>query len=68
MRTSPDIYKTREGNLITVGQDYKIFSIPPEGAKIWTGYDYKKQEWVYRGKKDTRSSEELKRDYQIKRL
>lgn len=27
--------------------------------KLWSGYDYEKQEWVYEGKKDTRTLEEL---------
>jgi len=29
-------------------------------GKLWNGYDYEKQEWVFEGKKDTRSLEELR--------
>ena len=55
MRTSKDEYKTKEGNIIAVSQDVK----PPEGSKIWNGYDYKNQYWVYQGEKDKRTLKEL---------
>jgi hypothetical protein len=56
MRTSNDEYKTKEGDIISISQD----TIPPEGAIVWNGYDYKNQMWVFEGKKDTRTIEELK--------
>jgi hypothetical protein len=51
MRTSNDEYKTKEGDIISISQD----TIPPEGAIVWNGYDYKNQMWVFEGKKDTRT-------------
>lgn len=57
MRTSNDIYKTKEGQLIEVDQ----MTEPPTGSIIWQGYDYTNQYWVFKGKKDTRTLEELKK-------
>ena len=56
MRTSKDIYKLVNGKLMAFSQDV----YPPVGAKIWTGYDYKNQYWIYEGKKDTRHLKELR--------
>lgn len=33
---------------------------PPEGATLYHGYDYENQYWVYEGKRDTRTLEEIK--------
>jgi len=56
MRTSKDIYKMANGKLLSFDQMTEI----PQGATIWSGYDYENQEWVFEGKKDTRTLEELK--------
>ena len=56
MRTSKDQYKTKKGNIIAVSQNEKA----PEGSKIWNGYDYKNQYWVYQGKKDERTLVEIR--------
>ncbi len=56
MRTSCDIYKTREGIMLQVSQ----METPPVGSVLWHGFDYEKQYWVYEGKRDTRTLEELK--------
>jgi hypothetical protein len=55
MRTSNDQYKLSNDSIISIGQSTQ----PPKGAVIWNGYDYKNQYWVFEGKKDTRSLEEL---------
>jgi hypothetical protein len=47
MRTSPDFYKTREGEIIGVWQNVK----PPEKSVLIYGYDYNRQKWVLDGKK-----------------
>jgi len=57
MRTSKDEYKLSSGEIIALSQNEQ----PPENAKIWNGYDYKNQYWVYQGKKDTRTLEELRK-------
>ncbi len=57
MRTSRDIYKLPSGVLVAISCDTK----PPEGATIYMGYDYINQYWVYKGKRDTRTIEELEK-------
>jgi hypothetical protein len=47
MRTSKDVFKTKDDRFIAVSQDEK----PPVGSKIWNGYDYKNQCWVREGLK-----------------
>ena len=56
MRKSNDVYKMPNGELIEINQ----MTQPPENAKLWQGYDYEKQEWVFNDKKDIRTLEELK--------
>ena len=56
MRTSNDEYILPDGKIISLGQDQK----PPQEAKIWNGYDYQNQYWVYQGKRDTRTLAELR--------
>ena len=56
MRTSNDTYKLLDGSYIEINQSTN----PPVGAKIWNGYDYKNQYWVFNGKKDTRTLEEVR--------
>jgi len=56
MRTSKDEYRTLDGHIVVVSQDEK----PPINSKIWNGYDYDKQEWIYKGEKDTRTIQELR--------
>ena len=55
MRTSKDIYKTKSGELYEVGGG----ELPPPFSKIYTGYDYQNQCWMFEGKKDTRTLEQL---------
>lgn len=55
MRTSCDQYKLSTGELVNVSQMHT----PPEGAVIWNGYDYEKQQWIFEGKPDTRTLEQL---------
>lgn len=54
-RTLNDVYKLANGQLIEVGQNEQA----PPLAKLWHGYDYNNQYWVYEGEKDTRTLEEL---------
>lgn len=56
MRTSKDIYRLRTGELVAVSPSEQ----PPHGATLWSGYDYTAQCWVYEGKRDTRTLEELR--------
>ena len=56
MRTSKDIYKLPNSELVAINQ----MTEPPQNAVIWRGYDYNKQYWVFDGKKDTRTLEQLK--------
>ena len=56
MRTSKDICKLPDGRLMEVDHT----TDRPENAVIWNGYDYDKQQWIYNGKKDTRTLEELR--------
>ena len=56
MRTSKDEYKLLTGEIVAISQSEQ----PPEGARIWNGYDYEKQCWIFNGEHDTRTLEELK--------
>jgi len=64
MRTSKDEYILPDKTIIALSQNEQ----PPKDAKIWNGYDYKNQHWVYQGKKDTRTLEKLKTDDWIARI
>ena len=55
MRTSNDTYKMSDGSLKNIDQ---ITSIPLN-ATLWQGYDYINQYWVYEGKRDVRTLEQL---------
>jgi len=56
MRTSKDEYVLLTGEIVAVSQSEQ----PPQGARIWNGYDYQKQFWVHEGERDTRTLEELR--------
>jgi len=56
MRTSKDEYKTKTGEIVAISQNEQ----PPQGAKIWNGYDYENQCWMHNGRKDTRTLEQLR--------
>ena len=56
MRTSKDEYKMPNGEIVAISQ----IEQPPEGARIWNGYDYINQCWIFNGERDTRTLEELK--------
>lgn len=51
-----DEYKTKDGKIVAVSQS----DAPPEGSRIWNGYDYQNQFWVFHGKRDTRTIAELR--------
>lgn len=55
MRTSKDIYRLKNGDLVAIDQ----VTEPPEGSHLYTGYNYDLQEWWFRGEKDTRSFDEI---------
>lgn len=55
-RVSKDEYKLPTGESVFIGGMDTV----PEGAVLWNGYDYSKQEWVHQGKKDVRTLEELR--------
>lgn len=55
MRTSKDIYKL-DNKLIAVS----CAEFPPVGSILWQGYDYEKQMWIFEGKKDERTLEEIR--------
>ena len=57
MRTSKDIYRLASGQFLAVSQSEQ----PPKGSKLWQGYDYERQYWVFEGKQDTRTLEELRK-------
>jgi len=57
MRTSKDIYKLPSGILIAVSQNEQ----PPKRATLWCGFNYKGQYWVFKGKRDRRTLEQLKK-------
>lgn len=54
MRFSIDQWKLKDGSII-------IAFKAPKNAVLWRGYDYKNQYWIFEGKKDTRTLEEIKR-------
>ena len=56
MRTSKDIYQLKNKKLVAVGQGVE----PPEGSKLWIGYNYQLQEWWFEGKKDVRTLTEIR--------
>lgn len=45
MRTSKDIYKTKDNKVLAVSCNEQ----PPATAKLFNGYDYKNQSWVKNG-------------------
>ena len=57
MRTSKDEYKLTTGEIVAVSQSEQ----PPQGGRIWNGYDYRNQYWVHEGERDARTLDELKR-------
>ncbi len=56
MRTSKDEYKMPDGSMVYIGGMDEV----PAGAVLWKGYDYTNQYWVFEGRRDTRSLEELR--------
>lgn len=57
MRTSKDIYKLPNGILIAVSQNEQ----PPKLATLWSGFNYKGQYWVFKGKRDRRTLKQLQK-------
>lgn len=55
MRTSKDEYILPGGEIVALSQDEQV----PENAKIYNGYDYHNQCWMFEGKKDVRTLEQL---------
>lgn len=61
MRTSKDEYISPLGKLIILGQSEQSAEfIKENNLKLYNGYDYERQYWVYKGERDTRTLEELK--------
>ena len=62
MRTSKDEYINPAGRLIMLPNNkYQSQEfIKEHKLKLYNGYDYENQCWIYKGKKDTRTLEELK--------
>ena len=56
MRLSGQIYKTKENKLIGRGLEEA-----QKGETLYIGYNYKDQYWVFKGEKDTRTLEEIKK-------
>lgn len=56
MRTSANQYRLLDGQIVTAHDIAEL----PSGAKLWNGYDYEQQFWVYKGERDTRTLEELR--------
>ena len=55
MRKSTDTYKLANGELVEIDQ----MTQQPKGATLWRGFDYERQIWIFNGKEDTRTLEEL---------
>ena len=45
--------------ILPYSQRMRTSSDEYRNGKLWNGYDYDKQEWVFEGKKDTRTLEEI---------
>lgn len=59
-RVSCDQYRLPNGIIVNCTSAAIESEILKDGGTLWNGYDYRKQEWVYQGKKDTRTLEELR--------
>ncbi len=61
MRTSKDEYINPLGQIILLSQSEQSEEfIKKQGLKLYNGYDYKNQYWVFNGAKDNRTIEELR--------
>jgi hypothetical protein len=58
---SCDQYRLPNGLIVNCTSEAIEEQIKQDGGKLWNGYDYEKQEWVYHGKKDTRTLEDLQK-------
>lgn len=56
MRTSPDIYKLPNNTLIFIDGTMT----PPANSKLWSGYDYDRQLWIFKGKAENRTIDQMK--------
>ncbi len=66
MRTSRDTYKNPLGQFIQLKQsDQSIDFIEKHNLKLWNGFDYQAQKWIFEGKEDTRTLEELQASLNI---
>ena len=59
MRTSCDQYKLPKGQVVNAPTEDIKQEILKDGGILWKGYDYDNQYWVFEGKRDTRTLEEL---------
>lgn len=59
MRTSCDQYRLPNGIIVNCTSAAIEAEIKKDGGTLWNGFDYKAQQWVYHGQKDTRTLEEL---------
>lgn len=60
MRKSCDQYRLPHGVIVNAPTEAIRQEILKDGGVLWNGYDYDQQHWVYQGKKDTRTLEELR--------
>lgn len=58
-RLSCDQYKLPTGTVVNVPTAEILTEVIKDGGILWNGYDYENQEWIFRGKKDVRTLEEL---------
>lgn len=66
MRTSKDEYINPLGQKIQLSQNEQSLDfIKANGLKIYNGYDYNKQCWIFNGERDTRTLEELKQALKV---
>lgn len=66
-RLSCDQYRLPNGVIVNCTSAKIEAEILKDGGVLWNGYDYKKQEWIYQGKKDTRTLEELRESISLRK-
>ena len=61
MRMSADEYILPSGEIVAVEPNVSAeVQVLYPNAKLWNGYNYERQEWVFKGQKDIRTLAELK--------
>lgn len=67
-RSSCDQYRLPSGIVVNCTSAKIEQEILKDGGVLWNGYDYQKQEWVFEGKKDMRTLEELRASIEGKKI